>query len=182
MKLKTISLSKSFPPRINNFQSTWMIYVWIYLLDKSCPPAVTVLDTASREMKAISKELTVSVLTWVPCAWRGPLERWRMSRSEPRKKTGRTPQTYGTACTETQRPEESGNTVGRQIPQDWRKEVGEERGLVRRRGQKEDRARWGASQKTKQRTLHGSETPLDAIAMFLWPSRPQSVILRHSDH
>lgn len=31
-----------------------------------------------------------------------------MSRSEPRKKTGRTPQTYGTACTETQRPEESG--------------------------------------------------------------------------
>ena len=77
---------------------------------------------------------------------------------------------------------ESGNTVGRQIPQDWRKEVGEERGLVRRRGQKEDRARWGASQKTKQRTLHGSETPLDAIAMFLWSSRPQSVILRHSDH
>lgn len=105
MNLKTISLSKSFPPRINNIQSTWMIYVWIYLLDKSCPPAVTVLDTVSREMKAISKELTVSVLTWVPCAWRGPRERWRMSRSEPRKKTGRTPQTYATACTETQRPE-----------------------------------------------------------------------------
>lgn len=159
-----------------------MVYVQIYSLDKSCPPAGTVLDTASREMKATSKELTVSVLTWVPYSGRGPLERWRMSRSEPTKKTGRSPQTHGTACTETQRPEESGDTVGRQIPQDWRKEVGEDSGLVRRWGRKENRARWEASQKTDQRTLHGSETPLDATAMFLWASRPQSVILRHSDH
>ena len=62
-----------------------MVYVRIYLLDKSYPPAVTVLNTASREMKAISKELTVSVLTWVSYSGRGPLERWRMRRSEPRK-------------------------------------------------------------------------------------------------
>ena len=34
-------------------------------------------------------------------------------------------------------------------------------------GVRKKQGKMGASQKTKQRTLHGSETPLDAIAMFL---------------
>lgn len=158
-----------------------MVYVRIYLLDKSCPPAVTVLNTASREKRAISRELTVSVLTWVPYSGSGPLERWRMSRSEPRNKQ------EGHLRPMEQHSRKHRDQKSQAILWEDKSLRTEGRKLERTvdllgDGVRKKQGKMGASQKTKQRTLHGSETPLDAIAMFLWASRPQSVILRHSDH